>query len=136
MTHRRRQYPSLLTALTLLFVCIFFTCCSSKENASSSSNFPNEARASLRRPAHSTSIRHGKILYDYYCAGCHGDNARGNGPDSEEEGVPAPNLISLLEAGASADELDCTNEFAKLQYHGQLKSDELLEMASYVRSLP
>lgn len=42
-----------------------------------------------------TQVAAGAELFRVHCAGCHGADARGNGPAAEYIGVPVPNLTRL-----------------------------------------
>lgn len=47
------------------------------------------------KAAQSKAVPPGKVMYKEYCAVCHGDNAKGDGPYASMLKVPPPDLTTL-----------------------------------------
>ena len=87
----------------------------------------------------------GKKLYSMYCASCHGDSGRGDGPASKSLPVKPANhedrsvmsqlsdkaLLEIISNGGNA-----TGKSAFMPaWGGQLKEQEIMDLISFVRSL-
>lgn len=79
-----------------------------------------------------TPKQEGKKLYQFHCAGCHGDNGYGDGPENWDEDNPAPSLRGM-DTPAS---LRCTAPWVHFSLADPLNKTEISSVASYIRSLP
>jgi len=77
-----------LRCLPFLFVAVILAC---GPLAAAGSDPPGIKR----EPAKAVHSVDGKVLYDSYCAACHGPTGRGNGPAARYLSVPVPDLSTL-----------------------------------------
>jgi len=70
-------------ALCLILLSVFYASAASSEPSSEDQKLP------------STYVPSGKVLYQLYCATCHGADAKGSGPLAMALKTPPPNLTLL-----------------------------------------
>jgi len=122
-----------LPPLTLIFAC------ASAAAAAQAATKP----AATKNPVASTpeSITAGKALFQKYCRFCHGDDAKGNGPQAPE-GTHPPDLTDAVWDHGSADFQIFANirdgigpKFDMKPYGTKLMPQDIWNLVNYLRSI-
>jgi mono/diheme cytochrome c family protein len=74
------------------------------------------------------ALAHGETVYRVYCAVCHGDSGRGNGPMSTILKVPVPDLTALTARNSGT--------FPQQRVQKQLEADDSGTPGHGTRSMP
>jgi mono/diheme cytochrome c family protein len=92
-------------------------------------------------PASPQSVAAGKALFQKYCRFCHGDDAKGNGPQAPE-GTHPPNLTDNMWDHGSTDAEIFTNikdgigpKFDMKGYNSKLTPQDMWNLVNYIRSI-
>ena len=99
--------------------------------------------AAVKNPVAATpqSIATGKGLFQKYCRFCHGDDAKGNGPQAPE-GTHPPNLTDdMWDHGSSDAEIFAVikdgigPKFDMKGYNSKMTAPEMWSVVNFIRSL-
>jgi len=82
----------------------------------------------------------GQVLYDEYCARCHGLTGKGDGPDAARLTVPPANFHTARSRARTDFELLTTISYGIAfspmhAWRGKVTDEELLELVRYIREL-
>ncbi len=82
----------------------------------------------------------GQVLYDEYCARCHGLTGKGDGPDAPRLTVPPANFHTARSKAKTDFELLTSISYGIAfspmhAWRGKVTDDELLELVRYLREL-
>ncbi len=99
---------------------------------SCSTELDPEAKAALPSPAR------GKVLYNYYCAGCHGTTGVGHGPEDPEIFKQAPNLTIFVQDNSSREirkKILSGSFFGMPEHRSRMVEQEMYDVISYLQLL-
>lgn len=123
------RYPAILFVVLLGFTAVLVTSCASTE-------------VLLEENPHSSgdlhALRQGQVLYNFHCAGCHGQGAEGDGPEQLGMGATPPSLIQFVQ-DKSDQQIAArimSGSFSGMPSHrSQLNKEELWDIVHFLSSL-
>ena len=133
-----RRFSGLIIAL---FALSFISIANHPVVGQTSGPSPKATAATNPVPATPQSIAAGKTLYNKYCRFCHGDDAKGNGPQAPEGTHPSDLTDAKWEFGSTDVELfaDIKDgigpKFDMKGYSKKMTPQDMWNLVNYLRSL-
>ena len=135
------RFSSFATATLVLSYIGFGTVTTIGRTPPAQAKTPAPKNATSQFPSTPKSIAAGKGVFNKYCRMCHGDDAKGNGPQAPD-GTHPPNLIDEKWEHGSTDAEIFANikngvgpKFDMKGFNSKLTTQEMWSVLHYVRSI-
>jgi len=132
------------SALLILATAFFMVALAVALTQAQAATGGNPEAKKLKNPVTSTaaSIAQGQMIYDKYCAFCHGDDAKGDGPLAPKDSHP-PNIIDAESAHGTTDgelytvirEGPGGTKPVMKPFQGKIADQDIWSVVNYLKSL-
>jgi mono/diheme cytochrome c family protein len=131
----------ILTTLTAAFIVCCVGVLSTISGAAQSGKPAAKAAVANPVPATPQSVDKGKALFQKYCRFCHGDDAKGNGPQAPEGSHPPDLTDAKWDHGSSDADIFAVlkdgvgPKFDMKGFNSKMTPQEMWSVVNYLRSL-